>query len=167
MYFCIFELVCLYFQVQYMSWSSRSFTFSTACFRSPTCQRSPVLGSLSCPASSAAPSLCTQDQMCVELVHTLQKDNMLSHQPNKTIFHFFNKLFSVSLSIYVEVAGIIAICPILTILSLPEHNQASEAKKEQHPSNHRLPIRRPLVHLSKALLEADAVHCALEAHKAR
>ena len=42
-YSCIVELVCLYFQVCVMVlWVV--FTFSTACFRSPTWQRSPPRG---------------------------------------------------------------------------------------------------------------------------
>ena len=45
-----------------------------------------------------------------------------------------------------------------TILPLPEHNKASEADEKEHPCKHRLPLRCRVVHLSKALFEADAVH---------
>lgn len=45
-----------------------------------------------------------------------------------------------------------------TIFSLPEHNQTGEANQEENPSNHSLPLWWSLIHLSKALFEADTVH---------
>ena len=48
---------------------------------------------------------------------------------------------------------------IHTELPLPQNHQAGQAEEEEHPRDHRLPLCTALVHLSKALIEADAVHC--------
>lgn len=163
MYSCISELFCLYLQI----WS---FTFSTACFRSPTWMQIPPLGSFSCPTPFEAPSVCTQAQMCVGRVHTLQRNNVLNstkcntddciplHLNWKQRHHI--KSWTVLQTHNTNLA--ITLVGRHTILSLPEHNQTSEANEEHHRSNHSFPLWRSLGHLSIALFEADAVHWTLK-----
>lgn len=46
-----------------------------------------------------------------------------------------------------------------TEFPLPQHDKAGEANEEQNSGDHGLPLACALTHLSKAVLEADTVHC--------
>ena len=47
---------------------------------------------------------------------------------------------------------------IRTIVALPKHHQTSDAKEDEHPTNHGLPLMGRLLHLRVGVVELQPVH---------